>query len=222
MIDVLTWRWGSKYSNDHVFKLKAGVARNLSVPHRFWVVTDQPPPAFCLHIGIDRPDLLKVSDGCYARLAMFNPFWRAERGLGDILCLDLDMVITGSLDQIVARPEPFVILGRSHFNPCPVNGSVMLIRDGAPAQVWERFNAEEAERVARADGTHRGTDQTWIAHTAPDCATFGPADGVYAYRKPGWGSGDVLPAGARIVAFPGAADPAKLGHLPWVAQHWRT
>ncbi len=221
MLTVMTWRWGDKYPIDHVNKLKAGVKRNLSIPHRFVVATNHPPPAYCEHIDIDRPDLLKVSDGCYARLRMFDPEWRRERGIGDIVCLDLDMVITGPLDQLFYRPEQFVILHGGHFNPCKFNGSVMLIREGAPANIWSAFSQEKAEKVATADGTHRGTDQTWIAHMAPDAAGYTYRHGIYAYKKPGWPAGDELPPDARIVAFPGAKDPSQMTHLPWVKEHWR-
>lgn len=221
MLTVLTWRWGSKYPLDHVNKLKAAVRRNLRIPHRFVVATDQPAPEYCEHIDIDRRDLLGVRDGCYVRLRQFDPDWRRQRGIGDLLCLDLDTVVCGPLEPLVARPEPFVILGKAHWNPCPVNGSVMLIRRDAPSEIWSRFSVEEAERVATADGVWRGTDQTWIAHVAPGCATFTHRDGIFAFRKPGWGSGDDLPPGARIVAFPGSADPSQLTHLPWVKDHWR-
>jgi hypothetical protein len=57
----------------------------------------------------------------------------------------------------------------------------------------------------------------------PDARGIGPADGVYAFQKPGWKTpGDgLLPPNARIVAFPGWRDPVKFVHLPWIQQHWR-
>lgn len=221
MLTVLCWRWGRKYSLSYVEKLRASVARHLSAEHRFAVVTDQPSPGFET-IPIARPDLLEVGDGCYARLVMFSPEWRAAHGIGSLICLDLDLIVTGPLAPLFDRPEAFVILHGGHFNPCPYNGSVMLIRPGAPHQVWGDFKPEEAERVARADGTHRGTDQTWIAHKAPGAAGWTHRDGVYAYAKPGWPKGDALPADARLVAFPGAKDPMHLRHVDWVREHWRT
>src|SRR5688572_22386450 len=183
---IVTWRWGTKYGTEYVAKLKAGVARNLNRPHEF----------ICFRDDVPIPDvhLLKVRDGCYVRLRMFDAEWRKRNGFDTVLCFDLDTVITGDLGPIVDRPEPFVILHRTHFNPCPFNGSVMLLRDGAPQQVWDDFNIADAEQVSMADGSWRGSDQTWIAHKAPKAAGFTLTDGVYGFLKLGWTTGGVLPS----------------------------
>jgi hypothetical protein len=66
--------------------------------------------------------------GCFARSALFDPEWQARHGIepGDrFVCLDLDLIVTGPLDGLFDRPEPFAILqGVNASNPCPYNGSV--------------------------------------------------------------------------------------------------
>ncbi len=212
MLTVLTWLWGTKYPASHVEKLKAGVARNLRMPHQFVCVG--------IDIPIEDEHLLTFRDGCYCRIRMFDPAWQAKHGFDRIICLDLDMVVTGPLDPLFDRPEPFMILHGGHFNPCPFNGSVMMVERGARPEIWSRFNPLDAELVAIADGTWRGSDQTWIAHVAPDASGWTSKDGIYAYRKPAWGSGDDLPKDARLVAFPGKKDPSQLTHLKWVRENW--
>lgn len=219
MLTICTWLWGTKYGAHYVEKLKAGVARNLKMPHRFICVTDRTDVS-CETFPLVDPNLQYVSDGCYQRLRMFDPAWQAKHGIERLVCLDLDLVITGSLDALFSRLEPFVILHGGHFSPCPFNGSVMMIDRWARPEIWSRFRVSEAEEVAMADGTWRGSDQTWIAHIAPDAAGWSHVDGVYGFRKPGWMTGDDLPADARIVAFPGKADPSQLGHLKWVRENW--
>lgn len=217
---MLTWCWGNKYSDFYIEKLHRGVARHLNQPFRFAVVTDRLRNVRCEMIPMTRMDLLKVNDGCYVRLQMFDHKWRDRYGLEEILNFDLDVVVTGALDPLADSKEPFKILRGGHFNPCPVNGSVMLVKAGAPENVWSEFNVELAERNATKDGTHRGTDQTWIALKAPDAAGWTFEDGIYSYLKPGWPKGDMLPKDARVVAFPGKKDPSQLLHLDWVRKNW--
>lgn len=222
MITVVTWRWGTKYGPAHVANLKAGVARNLTLRHRFVCVTDQndsPGEAW----PIEDPGLLGHRDGCYARLRMFDPVWQLKRGIERLVCLDLDMVITGSLDALFNRPHAFMILHGNHFNPCPFNGSVMMIDRCARPEVWKRFDIGKAEKVSHIKGRWRGTDQTWIAHMAPDAPGWTYKDGIYGYEKPGWpvpGGAGWLPRDARIVTLNGKRDPSTQPD-PWVAQHWK-
>ncbi len=219
MLTVCTWLWGAKYGTHYVDRLKAGVARNLKIPHRFVCITNRTDVS-CETLPIEHEYLLAVRDGCYSRLRMFDPAWQWVNRIDRLVCLDLDLVVTGSLDALFSRLESFVILHGGHFNPCPFNGSVMMLDCGARPEIWQRFTVKEAEAVACADGTWRGSDQTWISHVAPDAAGWTHLDGVYAYQKPGWMTGNDLPADARIVAFPGKKDPSQLGYLKWVRDNW--
>lgn len=222
-LHVGCWKWGSKYGPHYVNKLMRGVKRNLTLPHRFVCITDDPRGVECETWPIERPDLLGIRDGCYARLEMFSSAWQAKHKIERIICLDLDMVITGNLDPLFDRSEPFVILSKSHWNPCKFNGSVMSIQAGARPEIWNDFTPEDAEAASFIDGEHRGTDQTWIAHKAPAAAVWTYEDGIYSVGKPGWPKGGnplALPKGARIVSFPGRRDPSTLMMLPWVKDNW--
>jgi len=137
-----------------------------------------------------------------------------------IVCMDLDLIITGSLDPLFDRPEPFVILqGANSVNPCPYNGSMWMVKAEYRPDVWSDFTLDAATAVpwyAFPD------DQSWFAHKLPNAAGWraGPQSGAYAFKKPGWPKGDGLPADARLVAFPGFRDPSQFTHLPWVRDHW--
>lgn len=211
-LTVCTWRWGDKYGAEYVDRLAAGVARNLRQPHDFCVFTPGP-----------EDEHLTTIPGCFARLRMFDPEWQARNGFkpGDrIVCLDLDLIVTGHLDDLFNRPESFVILqGANAANPCPYNGSVFMLRAGERRDVWADFSLEAVKAIPAYEFPD---DQGWFAHKMPDAGAWvaGPKSGVYAYRKPGWPRGDDLPSGARIVAFPGWRDPQGLRHLRWVRAHW--
>lgn len=206
-----TWFWGTKYGLHYVKRLRNSVDRNLTMNHRFDIW--QPTPA---------DELLR--DGCLCRLKMFSPDWQADHGIveGDkIVCLDLDSVITGKLDPVFDRDEDFVILqGANAANPCPYNGSVMMLRAGKHAEVWGDFTLERVQHIPYYEFPD---DQGWIWHKIPNAAGWkvGPSSGVYAFRKPAWPRDDRLPADARLVAFPGKRDPSQFMHVPWIADHWQ-
>jgi hypothetical protein len=212
MLTVSTWLWGRKYGDQDVARLRAGIARHLKQDHhRFVVFRPEPEDEFLTRIP-----------GCFARLRMFDPAWQARHAIVDrLVCVDLDVVVTGELDRLFDRPEPFVILGGANAaNPCPFNGSLMMLRPGYRPDVWEDFSIDAARQMPFYEFPD---DQGWLHHKIPDAATWqaGPESGIFAFKKPGWPNGDDLPTDARLVVFPGWRSPAKFSHLPWVKEHWR-
>jgi hypothetical protein len=146
-----------------------------------------------------------------------------------IVNIDLDTVITGPLDPLFDRPEPFVIMQKGNAsNPCPFNGALMMLRAGAHPEVWSDFSLEAAAKTAHYEFPD---DQGWLWHKLPKAAGWkcGPETGVFVFRKPGWPSfdrkmkrgGDDLPKGARLVTFSGGRSPAKYEHLDWIKANWR-
>lgn len=211
---ISTWCWGDKYPGHYVERLRAGVARHLLQPYRWEVFAPEPE---------DMP--LTERPGCLCRLRMFDPAWQAKHGIerGDrLVCMDLDSIVTGPLDHIFDREEPFLILqGANSSNPCPYNGSLAQLRGGEHAEVWTKFTTKEAAKAAIFEFFD---DQAWYWHVLPNAAGWkaGKASGVYAFRKPSWPSHtDDLPPPASLVAFPGWRDPSKFTHLSWVQEHWR-
>lgn len=211
---MVTWIWGDKYKNGYVEKLQSGLARHMTQDYQFRVFNPLPED---MHLT----EIL----GCYARLRMFDPAWQERQGLkvGDqLVCLDLDNVITRSIGTLFNRSESFVILqGANSMNPCPFNGSVMMLRVGAHPEVWSDFSVEAACRVPYYEFPD---DQGWLHHKLRNAAGWrcGGSSGIYAFQKRGWGARSVeLPADARIVCFSGRSDPSEYIHVPWVNEHWR-
>ena len=228
-LTICTWFWGGKYSVDYVHRLARGLKRHLKQPYRFIVVTDDVMGNGLASVinepahgawPIADPELMKMP-GCFARLRMFDPAWQAEYRIeGRLACIDLDCVVTGDLDPVFLRPEPFMILqGANASNPCPYNGSLWMLRAGYRPDVWTDFSLEAAQAAPHYEFPD---DQAWLAHKIPGEAGWkaGAQSGVYAFMKPGWTNGYELPKGARLVCFPGRRDPNQFKHLPWVKEHW--
>lgn len=222
MLTITTWLWGDKYPIDYVHRLAEGVRRNMKQPYRFICVTEQ-GRVFPSHWGIDcatipNPELLK-EQGCVVRLRLFDPDFQKSMGVTDrLLNLDLDNVVVGQLDELVDNEDGFSILQHVNTtNPCPFNGSVFMLRAGYRPDVWGDYSVEANRNVPWHSFPD---DQGWLHHKLPFAREWTGEDGVYAFRKRGWPSGDALPPGAVLVSFPGWRDPSKFEKIAWVRENW--
>lgn len=107
-------RSGGRYTAEWVARLQRGVARHLSLPYRFVCLSDVDVP--CERIPLeydwevltaDRPTKhdWTVAPRWWSKIELFRPGLFA----GKVLYLDLDSLITGSLDPIVAYPHRFTM-----------------------------------------------------------------------------------------------------------------
>jgi len=235
MLTVATYFWHDPagkakfvYQPSDVRRLKAGVARHLTVPHEFAVITDRP------HLFAGDADIraiplamaTHVPNTCFVRLFTFHP--DGARLIGErVLVIDLDTLIVGNLDLIVERDEPLVLWrnpsripwdkpvmpGRPYYNT-----SMVLHRCGTMPSLWTRFSPLNR---------HCRDDQWWLSDLlGPDMPHWDGSDGVYRLGRPDTpGSGVVgeLPRNARVVTFPGsegkwwAPEIAKAN--PWIEEH---
>lgn len=248
MITVVLWHWARRYSPDHLVRMRSMLTRHLSLPHRIVCITDRPQDVPS-GIGIfDIQHTLRPGDfKCIRRMWLYGGPDRKGRPwpgyLGDrLLQLDLDVVLTDSIDPLVDRPEPFVIWkGESTRKPnrphgWAYNATVMLLTAGARADVWDRYQSDRAgvNKAADADGWDVGTNSdqaiaTFLLQDNPP-AVWTEADGIYSYRAMAGKDGEKdagLPAGCRLVSFhgrsggrhPGVTDLQRKS--PWILDHWR-
>lgn len=178
---VICVKWGNKYSSEWVFRLRDMVAKHLKIPHEFVCMTDT---FVCnVHTELCANDL----PTWWSKLGLFRP------GLfpGDNLYLDLDVVITDDITQMVANnlnpgkvtaPDDFsysLVNPKKHMAPATrkllggigtVNSSVMLWNGDDGRDIWDKFH------VAKMHELHG--DQNWITQCMwPD---------KLALLEPGW------------------------------------
>lgn len=95
-ITVVCVKWGSLYGAEYVNNLYAAVSRNLFVPHDFVCFTDD--SRNLSENVIPKPLPQSSAQKWWNKLYIFTK----EAGLhGTVLYLDLDIIITGSLDEVV-------------------------------------------------------------------------------------------------------------------------
>jgi hypothetical protein len=215
---------GYTFNHDHVRTLRNMVRRNCSAPHRFICVADETIE----DIETVPLDWRKHVPGTVCiRLMQHNVEW-CRSNLGErVLSLDLDVVITGSLDHIVSRTEDAIFWRNPNFGQPQrafYQSSVQLFSAGARPQLWEDFDPEQTPRWM--NWRFGGREQAWISERLEwNEAIFTEADGVYgAGRLGSKGIGSELPENACIVSFPGARAPwqPETQELhPWVREHYR-
>lgn len=227
-LTILTWLWRQPdswedYTAYHVNVFADMVRRNLSITHRIACVTDTPegidtsitiipPPREFEDVRI--PTWGEHKPQCLRRLSMFRR--DAAQIFGQrFVCMDLDCVISDSLDPLFATDALFKICSGTQRGRL-YNGSMMLITAGSRPQVYERFTPELA---IVAGNRFLGSDQAWISYIlGPGEPIWGPEDGVC------WRDVPHLSGQCRITFYPGLPKPweiIKFRPTGWVAEYYR-
>lgn len=123
---------GPDYNAEYVRKLRDGVARNLTIEHRFVCLSDCDVPC-------ERIPLIHDWPGWWAKIEVF----REEVITTPTLFLDLDTIITGTLDPVMTIPYDFAMLCIRCKELKIGNSGAMFFRKPQP-HVYERF-AEKPE-----------------------------------------------------------------------------
>lgn len=148
----------------------------------------------------------------------WNKLWLFKSGLFEpgsrILFFDLDIVITGKLDDIATYDGKFAILS-DYYHPTQVQSAVMAWEAGAVDFIWDDYEAAGFPEVD-------GGDQEWIA-AALEQRRFKPDllqrkfPGAFAsYKGDHCQSGP--PKGVSVCVFHGHPRPHEVtdGWVPWV------
>jgi hypothetical protein len=233
-ISFVCYQWNDgfrEYLPEHVNVLAAAIKRNFSLPHRFICITDEtegfsgnvevmPLPdearALAKLRTVENNDKLPSS---YRRLWTFS---EAAKCLGDrVMMLDIDCVITRSLDPLFEMQDDFVGWTPSTKWGMPrVGGGTWLLRTGTRTKVWTEFSVSGARAAHRAG--FRGSDQAWIScKLGSTCARWPLDAGIYQKQDMAhnWGR---LPPDARIVHFNGDQKPWHKLSIPWVRKNWQS
>ena len=202
---------GGGYDAEWVRKLRDGVQRNLTIPHRFECLSDVDVP--CLHIPLKHN-----WPGWWSKIEMFR------KGVisGPTLYLDLDTVITGSLDDCAKISYPFAAL-RNFHQPDYIGSGVMWFRDAdsVPHRVYEKFCKQPEAYMAHHErvkvGSHVG-DQAflWDCFHGDIPYLTDAFKGVYSYK---YHARSWLPEDAKIICFHGEPRLHTVKQ-PWIERNW--
>lgn len=209
-------RSGGIYTADWVRKLRDGVARNLTLPHKFVCLSDVDVPCERIPLVTDwRGWWSKV---CLLRYGLF---------VGPVLYLDLDSVVVGSLDGIAAHPHRFT-MAHEFYRPSMLCSTAMAWH-GDYSFIYEAFEAEPERHMNIYDHemprrSGRIGDQAFIEDqlkaAGDPVATFRDLFGehsIASYKVHECQSAP--PPDAAVVAFHGSPKPHEIT-TGWVPEIW--
>jgi hypothetical protein len=242
---ILCMKWGPLYSAEYVNKLYGMVKRNISSPFRFVCLTDNsedidsevecyPCPE------IELPE--QVRNKGWRKLTTYAPSTYLYDLKGVWLFLDLDVVITGSLDPFFSyEPNKDFVVMRNWSQPKKNigNTSVYRFHIGKLTYILDQLLENQTELLKTYSNS-----QTYISRTVkeivywPDswCILF-KVQCIPAWPQRFW-KAPVLPQHTRVVAFPGNPNPheAEVGNWPvkrkikrlykyirptnWIREYW--
>jgi hypothetical protein len=239
-------KWGKAYGVEYANKLHSMVRRHTKRSLRFVCFTDD---AAGLDPAIEAKPLPPIELPASHQWKAWRKIslWRRElAGLsGDVLFMDLDVVVTGSIDNFFDfKPDATycVIENWTQVGEGIGNTSAFRLRIGAHSEVFDALAADPSGTVAKFRNS-----QTFVSRTILSMV-YWPKDWCVSFKHtllPRWPlnflTTAALPAEARVVCFTGYPNPdqARDGiwpskrrawwkplykHVrptPWIAEHWR-
>lgn len=222
---VICINWGTKYGAPYVNRLYAMVARNITPPFTFTCFTDNPsgihPAVICEELPQIDYEIPKTKRGIWPK----SRLWGAKLGSlsGVVLFLDLDLVITGSLDDFFTFGDPEdIILSRNPVKPFERLGQTSVYRfpvgklrpiqekfAANPVKVAEQYVYEQRYVTREAPGGIKFFPRRWIRHFRLQCLPHFPLNFFLPAK---------LPSNSRIVIFPGEVLPEDAIRGGWTGR----
>lgn len=139
---VLCLKHGTKYSYDYVNKLYNMTKRNMTVPFRFACITEDPIGLYpdIVHIPLPKHNLT----GWWFKTWVFSDELPIK---GEILFIDLDVVIINNIDDVwLYKPDKFCIIRDFTRATIPgwtkFNSSVYRFSSGKYNYLWDMLNKD--------------------------------------------------------------------------------
>ena len=214
-------KWGSKYDSYYVNRLYAGVVSNLSRPTDFYCMTEDPtgirsevkilPLPDEPFSPIIRKELEKSRrKGAFGKISLFKP--GLIKDSGPILGFDLDVVITGPLDDLFDY-APGKVCMRHDWLAARIgrpdgHGSVFRFDPERHSFLYEDFASDAANLMRRA----KYSEQKYTSMQAQKYNEFAyfPGDWIASYKRDAMRPFPLnhfqeprLPTGAKVVCFHG-------------------
>jgi hypothetical protein len=235
---VTSWDGRPLYPKEYINILYRMVQRHTTIPHEFvlYIGGEATRPGAC--DGID-PAIRIVEIDAIAWWIMTRLWQEHPEGINtkSILCLDLDIVILGSLDAIMRFPSNHACSREYPTGHDAVgaeiramrsgnaNIGVSLIRNGGGAKVWEEYLRAGAPNWDPLTTRNRGA-LPLAGQTIINDPNYGiekdlfPSDWIASYKYQVLKRG--IPNDCRIVHFHGLPKPHHvIDKEPWVKDNWR-
>lgn len=146
-MNILTLKVGTKYSSEYVNKLYSSIERESTVPFKMYCYTEDPTGLRdeIVVVPIEDPNEFALQ---WHKLKFHKTGFAGILEGEQCLILDIDWIITGSMDEILLHQledGQFGCFERwwsnlRHF--CKINGGFQMYRMGDTNHLWEKFSAD--------------------------------------------------------------------------------
>ena len=224
MQTIICMKWGTRYGADFVNRLWRSIQRNTERPTRLVCFTDDTtnvdPQVTCYPIpDINLPEDLALTP--WRKITL----WKAplEDLSGDVLFLDLDLIITGNLDVFFDYEPGRYCVAENWTQPGEGIGNTSCYRFPV-GKFTHLYDNLQADAKAKTD-KHR-ISQVYISREVGDMV-FWPALWCASFKHtllPRWPMNffktPTLPTDTRIVAFTGKPDQDEAARGEWPVKRW--
>lgn len=243
MQTIICAKWGTRYPALYVNNLWSMIRRNSKRDTRLICFTDDPSGVDPAVATYPIPDI-KLPPKAFRQGWRKVTFWRSDLVplSGDVLFLDLDVVITGGIDDFFdySPGSSFCVIENwTQIGSGIGNTSAYRFRVGSHPYLFEKLNANAEQILSQFPNS-----QTYISHTITE-KTFWPSTWCQSFKHtllPRWPLNFIqaarLPPETKVVAFTGKPDPDEardgvwdapwykktykyVRPTPWIAEHWR-
>lgn len=141
--NVVCVKWGNKFGPEYVNRLYKMVEKNLTIPHRFVCITDNPEG---IDKGVETRPFYELDDSglpekAWKKLGLFTD--KLADLKGNALFLDLDIVILKNIDEFFTVPGEFLIIKDWDFEDDIIgNSSVFRFEVNKHKDIIENFYKE--------------------------------------------------------------------------------
>lgn len=202
---------------EYIKRLANSVSRNLTVPHRFICFADDTSK---VPKGIEarKLDVPWICRGLPKAYIYGAPFTGCDIPEGTrILVFDLDMVITGNLDNLVSHGRQLVVRERGYRLPnyVPDGDLVFSLAGSDKAKRCAEYYFQEIKN--KGAKTNKGDEREILGWAGARCWGKICPGQVVSYKRH---CRNGLPENARVVSFHGKPLQSQVGD-DWVKEHWR-
>jgi len=237
-VNIICMKWGAKYGPEYVNKLFGMIGRNISLPFVLTCFTDD---SAGVNPEVEIRELPKLSLPPNTPERGWNKLSTLQENLGglsgEVLFLDLDVVIVGNIDELFSYPADFAIIKDAKLKrQVTGNSSVYRFRIGEHEDILKRFEAdfETVKKTYRNEQAYLSQEvykkdmlsywpEAWCPSFKYHCMKSWP---LSYFQDP------IIPEEAKVIIFHGHPEPheaiAGVTHkwyrpvrpTRWVEEYW--
>ncbi|KRX07220.1 hypothetical protein PPERSA_00377 [Pseudocohnilembus persalinus] len=213
-INIVCVKWGTRYGYEYVNKLYRGIKRNTTLKFKFFCFTDDKEG---LEPEITAKPLKEEWKRWWGKASLFAEDKDIE---GSVFYIDLDMIVTGNIDEILQYQSAFAILKTDQFaceqlNKGGYNSSIMIWDSSIMKPVYQVLK-DNYDAITK----YLNRFDFWLemmienAEFLNDKFTNNIADYLNDCKDK-----QQLSDQTKIVCFPRTPKPEDC-HEQWVYEHW--